>query len=141
MAEALKTAARTNREGGEKSPGSPGVPAPLVPTAAISRRLSQPAERCGIEGNVIAQVRDVPVKGRRVQDPETIVVNLELSIDRFDYDTRRYYHKLHSEKAALPAPNFQDSRCDDALTCFDGAAHFADSCKLRQYPVRKVHRR
>jgi len=77
MAQARNTAARTNREGGVKSLGRPSIPSLSEALEFHSPQLD--GDIAGVEGNVVAQICDVPIKARRVgHHTKRVVVDFSL---------------------------------------------------------------
>src|SRR5215471_15368332 len=82
VAVALNTVARTKREGGVKSPGAKHAGA--LPHLTNGRPIDGHRRHVArMELDIVAQVDHMPVESRRVgDDPQRIVRNLELSIER-----------------------------------------------------------
>src|ERR1700722_6094172 len=83
-----KATARTNRDGGVKSPGRPSIPLPWTkPLDLLPGKVDLLDVLVG-NRDVVAEVGHVPVEGRRVRHhAEWIGVNLEFAADVFENHT------------------------------------------------------
>ena len=112
----LKATARTKREGGVKSPGSPSIPAPM-PVALSLNRLELDRRRV-VHGEiqVIAQVSHLPVERRHIRDhTQRVIVDVEFAVDILDHDALAGGVVNHVVDLENDLPSIEDNSGDDEV--------------------------